>query len=319
MGRLAGRLWVSGTLLLISFIGFSSQLWIIWPSYHSRLSRQLLELLVPFNFLLSLLFYNYYLCVVTNPGNVPQNWTPNERDEDRGVEVKKLTGGPRYCRTCRAYKPPRAHHCRKCKTCVLKMDHHCPWVNNCVGHANYGHFIRFLFMVDVACTYHLWMITKRAFGTLAFATHPTTLQVVMLILNYTACVPVLMAVGMFSLYHFWCLLMNTTTIEGWEKDKVATLRRKGKILEFRYPYHLGFLANVQSVLGRNPIFWCWPQKRAPGDGLYYPVGKGVGKLVASPPRRGGGKAKQSDYEDDGSSSEWSSSEEEEGEEEKLVQ
>lgn len=65
---------VSGTILLISFIGFSSQLWIIWPSYHSRLSREFLELLVPFNFLLTLLFYNYYLCVVTNPGNVPQDW-----------------------------------------------------------------------------------------------------------------------------------------------------------------------------------------------------------------------------------------------------
>lgn len=53
----------------------------------------------------------------------------------------------------------------------------------------------------------------------------------MLILNYTACVPVLMAVGMFSLYHFYCLVMNTTTIEGWEKDKAVTLKRKGKILE----------------------------------------------------------------------------------------
>lgn len=129
---------------------------------------------MPFNFLLVLLYYNYALCVTTNPGRVPKGWVrtrwckwpgvergadaavavtvqePDERDGD--VEVKKLTGGPRYCRTCRgecdsyactarvcvpipkadtalsliaAYKPPRAHHCRKCKTCVLKMDHHC--------------------------------------------------------------------------------------------------------------------------------------------------------------------------------------------------
>lgn len=106
-------------------------------------------------------------------------------------------------------------------------------MNNCVGHANYAHFLRFLFMVDVACSYHLWMITKRAFGAMAFASHPSTLQVIMLILNYTACVPVLMAVGMFSLYHFWCVAVNTTTIEGWEKDKVSVLRRKGKILEVR--------------------------------------------------------------------------------------
>lgn len=104
-------------------------------------------------------------------------------------------------------------------------------------------------MVDVACSYHLWMITKRAFGAMAFAvsssplssrcisltlpsqSHPSTLQIVMLVGNYVACVPVLIAVGAFSLYHLWCLLVNTTTIESWEKEKVATLRRKGKIME----------------------------------------------------------------------------------------
>ena len=34
-----------------------------------------------------------------------------------------------------------------------------------------------------------------------------------------------------SLYHFHCLLGNSTTIEGWEKDKVATLVRRGEIRE----------------------------------------------------------------------------------------
>jgi len=34
-----------------------------------------------------------------------------------------------------------------------------------------------------------------------------------------------------SIYHFYCLSTNTTTIEGWEKDKVATLVRRGKIHE----------------------------------------------------------------------------------------
>ncbi|GAA5892632.1 hypothetical protein JCM5296_006180 [Sporobolomyces johnsonii] len=276
MGKLIGRIWVSGTLLLISFIGFTSQLCIVLPSYHYDYTNpELLKLLLPFNTLLFLLFWNYALCVRTDPGQVPRGWEPDLREMESGeVEVKKLTGGPRYCRTCRAYKPPRAHHCRQCKRCVLKMDHHCPWVNNCVGHHNYGHFVRFLFYVDVACSYHLWMVTKRAFGLSAFSRAPSMFQVVMLILNYTACVPVIIAVGVFSLFHYWSVLTNTTTIEGWEKDKAASLKRRGKIREYRYPYHLGYLANIQDVLGRNPLFWCWPQ-RAPGTGLKYRVGAGV--------------------------------------------
>lgn len=72
----------------------------------------------------------------------------------------------------------------------------------------------------------------------------------MIILNYVACVPVLIAVGGFrygsnhfffffltrsnndlSLYHFYALVGNTTTIESWEKDKVAVMVRKGKTRE----------------------------------------------------------------------------------------
>lgn len=62
---------------------------------------------------------------------------------------KKGAPLPRYCRTCEAFKPPRSHHCRICKRCVLKMDHHCPWINNCVGHFNYGHFVRFITWVTL--------------------------------------------------------------------------------------------------------------------------------------------------------------------------
>ncbi len=34
-----------------------------------------------------------------------------------------------------------------------------------------------------------------------------------------------------SLYHFHCLIGNTTTIEGWEKDKVALMVKRGKLRE----------------------------------------------------------------------------------------
>ena len=34
-----------------------------------------------------------------------------------------------------------------------------------------------------------------------------------------------------SLYHFYCLIGNTTTIEGWEKDKVSLMVKRGKLQE----------------------------------------------------------------------------------------
>ncbi|BGP14561.1 Palmitoyltransferase [Rhodosporidiobolus nylandii] len=263
MGRLLQRIWVVMVVLLIAFLGFSSQLFIVAPSFPSSTDPSLLRLLVPFNALLAALFLNYYLTVSTDPGRVPARWEPDWRQMENGeMEVKKLTGGPRYCRTCRG-----------------------PWVNNCVGHANYGHFCRFLFFVDAACSYHLWMITTRAFGSLAFFTNPSTFQMVILVMNYVACVPVLFAVGVFSLFHLWSVLTNATTIEGWEKDKVASLKRRGKIREYRYPYHLGYLNNLKAVLGPNILLWCWPQ-RTPGDGLSYPTAVGTSKKdqLLWPPR-----------------------------------
>lgn len=58
----------------------------------------------------------------------------------------------------------------------------------------------------------------------------------MIVLNLAACIPVLLCVFVFSLYHYWTLWSNTTTIESWEKDKVATLIRRGKIRDIKYPY-----------------------------------------------------------------------------------
>ncbi|SCV67858.1 BQ2448_5469 [Microbotryum intermedium] len=278
MGKWGGRIWVSCTTLLILFLGLSSQFYVIvpWPSLSSQ-GRW--RTLLPFNVLLSLLLYNYYLCITVDPGRVPIDWRPNHLEP---MEVKSLTRTPRYCRTCKAFKPPRAHHCEKCKRCILKMDHHCPWVNNCVGHHNYPHFLRFLIYVDLATAWHLVMVSRRVFygnQCVDYAHQDVTKGfLVILVMNYILCLPTFIVVGMFSLYHVWCLMSNTTTIESWEKEKTATLQRRGRIAEFTYPYHLSFIKNIQAVLGTNPLLWLVPGQRAPGDGLKFKVGKEVGKL-----------------------------------------
>jgi hypothetical protein len=74
MGKLLGRVWVSATVLLISFLGYSSQLFIVIPSFPSISHPDCLRRLLPFNALLFFLFLNYYLTVSTNPGSVPPGW-----------------------------------------------------------------------------------------------------------------------------------------------------------------------------------------------------------------------------------------------------
>jgi hypothetical protein len=56
------------------------------------------------------------------------------------------------------------------------------------------------------------------------------------VLNYVCAVPVLVSVGLFTLYHLNALVRNTTTIERWEKDKAATLVRRGTLREIKFPY-----------------------------------------------------------------------------------
>ncbi|EPQ28894.1 uncharacterized protein PFL1_03695 [Pseudozyma flocculosa PF-1] len=290
-------LWVTGTLLLICFLVYTSQLFIILPYYRNTVTftlRQLLALLVPFNLCSLAIFYNYYLCVVTNPGDVPSGWQPDWTALDPApqgqigdgragsaatMELKSYIHRPRYCKGCRAFKPPRSHHCKTCGKCVLRMDHHCPWVANCVGFHNHGHFIRFLAAVDVTCTFHLVMLSMRVldrWNRFGYWREPTTREMLCLVANYALCIPVLLMVGMFSAYHFYCIAINQTTIESWEKDKVATLIRRGKIRKVRYPYSVSLLANVKSVLGPSPLLWCLPQ-RMRGDGLVYDVAEGIGK------------------------------------------
>ncbi|KAL5535991.1 PFA4_3 [Sanghuangporus sanghuang] len=82
MGRLLGRIWVGFTTCLIAFIAYSSQIFIIWPWYGRELSVDLLTLLLPFNFLIGMIYWNYYLTVTTDPGRVPRGWSPDTRSEE---------------------------------------------------------------------------------------------------------------------------------------------------------------------------------------------------------------------------------------------
>jgi len=118
------------------------------------------------------------------------------------------------------------------------------------------------------------MISVHAFGRSFYAIEPTATYITILVLNFVLCLPVVFAVGIFSLYHFWLLATNTTTIESWEKEKVATLKRRGRVQDIKYPYHLGVLRNIKAVLGARPLCWLWPQEMS-GDGLSFDISASI--------------------------------------------
>lgn len=53
MADILGRLIVNFVVLLISFIAYSSQIFVIWPWYGGVLSVELIVLLLPFKFVTS--------------------------------------------------------------------------------------------------------------------------------------------------------------------------------------------------------------------------------------------------------------------------
>ncbi|GAB5592113.1 Palmitoyltransferase [Umbelopsis nana] len=239
-----------------------------------------------------MVYYNYYLACSTDPGKVPLDWEPPATITQPSEEAKRMgVTAPRFCKSCNVFKPPRSHHCSACRRCVLKMDHHCPWINNCVGYDNYGHFLRFIIYVDLATLYVLILLIWRVRSIMddirhfRFYAEPSTTEIVFLVVNFVLDIVVLMCVGVLSCYHIYCVAKNQSTIESWERSKVEGLIRRGKIPPTRYPFSIGIVKNIKSVLGPNPLLWLWPQGM-PSDGLNFPVSKGIDPRSAYiwPPR-----------------------------------
>ncbi|KAI8980399.1 DHHC palmitoyltransferase-domain-containing protein, partial [Pilobolus umbonatus] len=266
-----GPLAVVAVTLLMLFIILTSQLFVIWPFLNKTVNTQSLVILATLNFLALMIFLNYYLTCLTDPGTVPIRWMPRQQAY---VEVKKSTHTPRYCKTCRNNKPPRTHHCSVCKRCVLKMDHHCPWVNNCVGFHNYCYFFRFLIYVDISSIYLFTLLSCRLAQLIRDLRNshikPTALEATFLSINLILTACIIVAVGILTGYHLYCITTNTTTIEGWEKGRSLTIKGMGKIQKVICPYDQGIYNNLKTVLGPWPIFWLLPIPMA-GKGLDFPI------------------------------------------------
>ncbi|KOS23410.1 Palmitoyltransferase PFA4 [Escovopsis weberi] len=185
----------------------------------------------------------------------------------------------RWCRKCRAPKPPRAHHCRTCGRCIPKMDHHCPWTGNCVSMTTFPHFVRFLVFANVS----LWMLGRllwlRFYAIYEARDLPSylgpslpalaSLSLVALVWALTT-----LALGIILTTTLQAWACNRTTIEGWEMERhEAVLGRGGRdwwditgpdgekmrFERVEFPYDVGFFANMAQAMGTpNFLLWLWP-------------------------------------------------------------
>ncbi|KAF9215273.1 Palmitoyltransferase [Podila verticillata] len=222
--------------------------------------------------------------------SLAQDRAPDNKTKTKPSNKKPKAPLPRYCRVCEGFKPPRSHHCRICKKCVLKMDHHCPWINNCVGHYNYGHFVRFVTWVSITTGACMALLCGRIYDAIKNERYymyrddaPTTSETVFLVVNIFVDGGVLLAVGTLCIYHLWSMMSNTSTIEVWEKEKVEGMIKKGKIRKTKFPYDVGCMKNYHQVLGPSVWLWMWPQKML-GSGTEYEVIEDKDAAKIWPPR-----------------------------------
>ncbi|GMH42148.1 hypothetical protein BSKO_10067 [Bryopsis sp. KO-2023] len=227
-----------------------------------------------------LALYSYLCCVLVDAGRVPEEWSPDEESLNSTIQVKRTTGGARYCQKCDHYKPPRCHHCRVCKRCVLRMDHHCPWINNCIGHANYRAFLLFLGYVQAALLHNVILVVyhqrhiarvSAAHSTLTAAEQLATSPVMVFVEILDILVSLMLMLCLASLFgwHIHLIVQNKTTIEYHEGVTAKTKASKiGK--HWRHPYDIDLGSNLKAIFGENFVGWLLPiPPSLDGDGLDY--------------------------------------------------
>jgi len=235
------------------------------------------------------LYHNYFLAVLTNPGNPSPFWKPDlsmlDDASDKEQLARELTQPyneylrrdftkARYCKKCEAYKPPRCRHCRECNKCILRFDHHCPWINNCVGHFNQKYFYLFLFYLLVgACYIAIFFMFRAYMAAIDLNDDLPVLDRLLIITDGVLLLPAISGVLILFIFQTQLIVGNMTNIESFDVDlKTRELYKQG--ISYEFPYDHGTLENIKEVLGDNCWLWLCPSGPK-GDGLSFRVNKPV--------------------------------------------
>ncbi|ODM92508.1 Palmitoyltransferase ZDHHC9 [Orchesella cincta] len=82
--------------------------------------------------------FTFFHLGITDPGVVPKNYSLQELlvETTEFRSRHPLERFHRYCRKCRAYRPPRTFHCSRCQVCIRQQDLHLFSGGICVGERN---------------------------------------------------------------------------------------------------------------------------------------------------------------------------------------
>ena len=179
----------------------------------------------------------YWLTIWHGPGFVKDYW--NEL-----CEMACFTA--RRCDICSFNRPKLCRHCSKCKKCILRMDHHCIWLGTCIGYANIGNFIRFLFYAQVCCIMHICItiVVCKNDGNGYLLTGG---QVVILAINFVLC-------GIVSFLLFFLLLKTFVNLIN-DETTIESMQRKGNLCSDQSK---SALQNMKQVFGNNYALWMVP-------------------------------------------------------------
>lgn len=103
-----GSLAFPGVVALISFLAYGSQILFRHIEPYALEQKQVFI----FNALVGCIWITYTQACFTNPG-----WTPPAQNlyHSNSEQSPSSNKTPRWCRKCKALKPPRAHHCKICQ------------------------------------------------------------------------------------------------------------------------------------------------------------------------------------------------------------
>ncbi|XP_015877260.3 probable protein S-acyltransferase 15 isoform X2 [Ziziphus jujuba] len=232
---------ILGVFLLIGFVYYTTVFIFIEDWVGLQSSAGSLNVII-FTFLVSLCFFSFFVCVLTDPGHVPDSYVPDI--EESGVPDEERR----------------------------KNDHHCIWINNCVGYWNYKAFFTLVLYATIGSIYSTVMIVACSIQKdwefserVSFKIFYVTSGVMMVALSLT--------LGTLLGWHIYLIIHNMTTIEYYEGVRAAWLARKSG-QSYRHPFDHGVYKNITLVLGPNMLKWLCPTALSHlKDGLNFPTSR----------------------------------------------